>query len=669
MKKQNTKLKLTKYTVLVILTFYNTITFSQTKEPFLTDVWGGVNCFDDNNRAVYPGNYYTPSHSSAGCVAISMSQVLYYYKWPIIGAGSNVYSDYYNGTLTRHASFFDNIEYDWANMLDEYQGVASTETEQKAVGELFYSVACGLEMNFEPSGSTSNVNKTPFVYQNFFRYACHYEDVSWSSFWSRLKENVLAGYPVPIAISATRTGDGHVVVANGYKEINGKPYYYLNWGWYNENGINGWYNIQGWTSASAGYNTVDGATFDIMPNPQITSIEKTGATNDFTIKWEVSERINWNEFTLEQKVDGGDWTEVATGITDKEYTISNPVGNVYQFRVKSMIDDVYYVDSWSEPEVYAVQGSIDGYGVFGGSQYAYAYQTPDSDLNFTNDYTFETWIRLKSNSSSGDVIIDQQPVFGLEVANVGTSDYAVKFISHSTNAELSSSTTGAKLAMNEWVHVAVSHSGNTTKLFVNGVLREENTSTNFNLNSSNSALNIGERYSGGYSGLIEADLDQIRISSSARYSSNFTPLKEQIYEVDESTILYLPFQNVHSVRLKDAASNLSFRVQNATNYVEWSFDETSGSLNNETFELIKSSLSVFPNPVTDNKLQISFNEQLDLRNIEFKAFDSQGRSIQINSFKTEFNQWNITFNHAIPGIYFLKIIGDGFTATKKIMIQ
>lgn len=669
MKKQNTKLKLTKYTVLVILTFYSTITFSQTKEPFLTDVWGGVNCFDDNNRAVYPGNYYTPSHSSAGCVAISMSQVLYYYKWPIIGVGSNVYSDYYNGTLTRHASFFDNIEYDWANMLDEYQGVASTETEQKAVGELFYSVACGLEMNFEPSGSTSNVNKTPFVYQNFFRYACHYEDVSWGSFWSRLKENVLAGYPVPIAISATRTGDGHVVVANGYKEIDGKPYYYLNWGWYNENGINGWYNIQGWTSASAGYNTVDGATFDIMPNPQITSIEKTGATNDFTIKWEVSERINWNEFTLEQKVDGGDWTEVATGITDKEYTISNPVGNVYQFRVKSMIDDVYYVDSWSEPEVYAVQGSIDGYGVFGGSQYAYAYQTPDSDLNFTNDYTFETWIRLKSNSSSGDVIIDQQPVFGLEVANVGTSDYAVKFISHSTNAELSSSTTGAKLAMNEWVHVAVSHSGNTTKLFVNGVLREENTSTNFNLNSSNSALNIGERYSGGYSGLIEADLDQIRISSSARYSSNFTPLKEQIYEVDESTILYLPFQNVHSVRLKDAASNLSFRVQNATNYVEWSFDETSGSLNNETFELIKSSLSVFPNPVTDNKLQISFNEQLDLRNIEFKAFDSQGRSIQISSFKTEFNQWNITFNHAIPGIYFLKIIGDGFTATKKILIQ
>lgn len=669
MKTKNTKLKRTKYAVLLILALYSTITFSQTKDPFLTDVWGGVNCFDNNNRAVYPGNYYTPSHSSAGCVAISMSQVLYYYKWPIKGVGSNVYSDYYNGTLTRHASFFDSIEYDWENMLDEYQGVASTEVEQKAVGELFYSVACGVEMNFEPSGSTSNVNKTPFVYQNFFRYACHYEDVSWASFWDRLKENVLAGYPVPIAISATRTGDGHVVVANGYKEIDGTPYYYLNWGWYNENDINGWYNIQGWTSASAGYNTVDGATFDIMPNPQITSIESVGTGNDFTVNWEVSERINWNEFTLEQKVDGGDWTEVATGITAKAYTINNPEGKVYQFRVKSMIDNVYYVDSWSEPEVYAVQGGVDGYGVFGGSQYAYAYQTPDGDLNFTNDYTFETWIRLKDNSSSGDVIMDQQPVFGLEVADVGASDYAVKFISHSTNAELNSSTTGAKLLKNKWTHVAVSHTANTTKLFVDGVLREENTSTNFNLASSNSALNIAERYASGYSGHIEADLDQIRISNSARYSSNFTPVKAQIYEVDEHTILYLPFQDVHNVRLKDAASNLSFRVQNLTDYVEWDFEETTALLSNEYVELIKSSLTVYPNPVTNKVINLSFSKNIILEHINMKLFDMSGREISINTIEDGFNNWDLTVNNATSGVYVLQIIGDKFSATKKIMIK
>ncbi len=669
MKKQNTKLKLTKYTVLVVLLFYSTISFSQTKEPFLTDVWGGVNCFDNNGNPVYASNYYTPNHCSAGCVAISMAQVLNYYEWPIKGVGSNVFSDYYNGTLKRHASFFDTIDYDWDNMLDEYQGVASTDTERKAIGELMYSVACSLEMDFGVTGSTSNVNKTPFAYKNFFRYTSHYEDVSLSNFWDKLKQNVLDGYPVPIAISATRTGDGHVVVANGYKEVGGVPYYYLNWGWYDDNNINGWYNIQGWTSASGGYNTVDGAAFDVLPNPQIISIENTGTGSDFTIHWEVSKRINWDEFTLEQKVDGGDWTLVASGITSKSYTINNPTGTVYQFRVKSMIDGAYYYDSWSEIEAYAPQKGFDGYGAFGGSQYAYARQTPSNTLDFTGDYTFETWIRLKDSNSDGDVILDQETVFGIEITDVESSDYAVKFISHATDAELSSNATGEKLINNQWVHVAVSHSGNSTKLFVNGILRQEDTSTNFNLTTSNAALNMASRYHSGYSGKIIADLDQVRISNVARYTSNFSPTKETTYNVDEYTKLYLPFENVHNIRLKDESSNLSFIVSSNTNYVEWSYDETSGSLSNETFELIKASLAVYPNPVTNNRLQISFSEHLDLKNIAFEVFDLQGRTIQINSFKNEFNQWNITFNQAVPGVYFLKIRGDGFTATQKIMIQ
>ncbi|ALJ03809.1 hypothetical protein APS56_00975 [Pseudalgibacter alginicilyticus] len=647
----------------------SSMSFSQNIEPFLTDVWGGVNCFDNNGVPVYPGNYYTPNRASAGCVAISLSQILYYYKWPLKGVGSNVFSDNFNGTLRRHASFFENIEYDWSNMLDEYQGKASTDVQQKAVGELFYSAACALEMDFEPTGSTSNLNKTPFVYQNFFRYASHYESVTWGAFWTRLKENVLAGYPVPIAISATRTGDGHVVVANGYREVGGVPQYYLNWGWYNDNNINGWYNIQGWTSASGGYNTVDGAVFDIMPNPQITSIEPTGSGNDFKVNWEVSERINWNEFTLEQKVDQGDWTEVATGIIAKNYTVNDPTGNVYQFRVKSMIDGVYYVNSWSETEVYAVQKAFDGFGKFGGSQYAYARQTPNNTLDFTGDYTFETWIRLKDGNSNGNVILDQQPVFGIEITDVGVTDYSVKFISHSTNATLNSNTTGAKLNNNEWVHIAISHSGNITKLFVDGVMRQEDTSSNFNLISSNSALNLAERYSGGYSGMIKADLDQIRISNVARFTSNFTPVKEEMYEVDNNTLLYLPFQNVHNIRLKDQSNNLSFIVSNVANYVEWSFDEISGTLSNEDFELIKSSLTVSPNPVTNNRIDISFSQKVSLQQVHFELFDLQGRKMNVNASEKTYNTWGLIFPNINSGMYVLQVRGDSFLATKKIMIK
>lgn len=638
-------------------------------QPFLTDVWGGVNAFDNNGNVIYAGNYFTPSNSSPGCVAISLSQMLYYYQWPKKGIGSNVYSDNYNGTLLRHAVFFDDIEYDWANMVDEYQGVASTNIQRKAMGELLYSSATALGMNFEPSGSTSNINKTPFVYSNFYRYTSHYENKSWPSFWSRVYDNVQNKIPVPIAIDASRTGDGHVVIADGYKEVNGKPYYHLNWGWYNDNGINAWYNIQAWTDASPGYNKVTGASFDVLPNPQITSFNNTGNGNDFTVNWEVSNKITVNEYTLEQKIDGGPWTEVANGITAKNYTITNPLGTIYQFRVKAKIFDSYYANSWSEVEVHAVTGGFDGYASFGGSQYAYARQTPDNDLDFTGDYTFETWVRLKSNNSNGNVILDQQNVFGIEITEVTATNYAIKFKALSNNSQLNSSNSGSKISLNQWAHVAITHQGNTTKLFVNGTIRQESNSTDFNLPSSNNALNIAERYHGSYSGKIKADLDQIRLSSNARYTTNFTPNREDIYTVDTNTISYFNFQNVHGVRLKDQAHRLSVIVKNETNYVEWNFETTNTSLSTIDFSLLKKSISMYPNPVTNNTTQLVFNNNLHLKNITIKLFDLTGKNLPIKITKSTQNNYQLSFNNISKGIYIIQLKGEGFTATKKIIMK
>ena len=641
-------------------------------DPFMTDVWGGVNCFDDQGVAVFPGNYYTPSNCSAGCVAISMSQVLHYYEWPKVGVGSNTYSENYNGSLIRHSAHFDAIEYDWDNMQDEYQGVPSTDISRQAIGELYYSADCALQMNFEPSGSTSNINLSPFVYQNFFRFTSHYEDVTWSSFWSRLYDNIQQGRPVPVAVDASRTGDGHVFVVNGYKEIGGEPFYYLNWGWYNDNNINAWYNIQAWTDASPGYNQITGASFDLLPNPQITDITGTGSGNDFKVTWIVSDKIIPDEYTLEQNINNAGWTEVASGITATEYTITNPEDEVYRFRVKAMMQGAYYANAWSESKVHAVTGGYNGYGQFGGSQYAYAYQTPDTHLDFTADYTFETWIRLKDGNVDGNVILDEEYAFGIDIANVDeqAAEYDVKFTSHNSSASIISNANGFKLTPNTWHHVAISHTGTFTRLYIDGVLQAVDVSSNFSLASSNSAMNLGEKYRGGYQGRIKADMDQLRISTTARYTSDFAPDREEIFIVDATTVAYLTFQNFHGVRLKDAAAGLSFRVSNSTNNVEWSFDRTSGSLSTDDYELLKSSLSLYPNPVNNNRFQISFKEDVQVENVQIQIFDLLGKQIRFNNNQRAFNEWEVSINDSTPtGIYFVQISGDGFTASKKLIIQ
>ena len=404
----------------------------------------------------------------------------------------------------------------------------------------------------------------------------------------------------------------------------------------------------------------------MLPEPQITTISENGTDNDFVVSWDVSEQLNWDEFTLEQKVDTGEWETLASGIIEKEYTISNPSGTVYQFRVKASVDGFYYADSTSEVEVYTVTGGYNGYAKFEGSQYAYARQTPDYDLDFTNDYTFETWININETNQNTDVILNQQSVFSLELTDVTASDYSILFKSYSNvNTELLSSQSGTKLQNGSWYHIAVSKSDVDTKLYINGTLRDSYSGSDFNLISSNNALNIGEKYNGGYASWINADFDQMRISSIGRYSIDFVPSQDNHFDIDSETIAYFTFQNIHKVRLKDEAHNLSVIVKNESNYITWQFEQTTNSLSAENQILLNSVLQVYPNPATDYiKINYTENNTFNFDEFSFNLYDTNGKKITIQVIGKKINLTHIT-----RGTYFLTVKGKKFTATKKLIKQ
>jgi hypothetical protein len=80
---------------------------------------------------------------------------------------------------------------------------------------------------------------------------------------------------------------------------------------------------------------------------------------------------------------------------------------------------------------------------------------------------------------------------------------------------------------NTWTHVAVSRSGTTFRLFVNGVVDATATS------SSSQTLNAADIFYVGRSGydsgrIVTGYLDDVRITKGiARYTSNFTPQTSQ----------------------------------------------------------------------------------------------------------------------------------------------
>jgi hypothetical protein len=640
-------------------------------DNFVTSVWGSVNCFDNTGTSVFTTNYYTPSHCSAGCVAISGSQILNYYKWPIVGMGNNNYTDSFNGINIIHTEFMDR-PFDWKNSKDLYYYAATTDVERQACGRIAKTLGVGLLMDYEPTGSTNNVANMPAVLAEYYRYTSHYELPIWSSFWSRIYDNIQNGLPVQLAISATATGDGHAVVLSGYRYISGVPYYYVNWSWYNVGTQNGWYNIQGWTSASVGYNTITGALLDIVPEPQVTTVSKSEHGNDITVFWEVSPKLKWEEFTLQQKVDGGIWTDVAVGIMSKHYTISNPTGKVYQFRVEAKVNGGYYLNSWSEPYVYAVTGGYNGIGVFGGNQGSYAYikQTQNNDLNFSADYCMETWLRVKSNNETGDIIFDQQGSFSLYISDVTVSDYSVTFKNLSNSSTLVSSSMGSKLLVNQWNHIAVTKTANITTMYINGVKYAEDSSNAFGLTLSVSALNIGERYVSGYNSYIIADFDQIRFSNIGRYSNNFSPTLKEQFTVDANTIGYLTFQNIHSTRLKDDAFIISTKVIPGAGYLDWNYELSDVQLSVNEIKEFSKFIQVYPNPVVNGNLNIKVTSTKNYQSsdFEYRIFDITGKLVQKGNLDEANNgTQTIQISKLTKGIFTIQISNQEIRANKIII--
>ena len=634
---------------------------------FVTNEWGSVNCYDDQGNLVNVTNYYTPNNCSAGCVAISTSQILHYYKWPPVGVGNNVYADNYDGSLIRHGAFFDKEPYDWANMLDRYMYAPSTEIQRQAAGKLVYDVAVALEMNFEPAGSSSNVNKVPFILENYYRCTGDYHSIGWSSFWSKMYDSMQERIPVELPVEDS-SGNGHAMLATGYKYMNGRAYYYINWGWYNSGNLhNGWENLQGWDSSTPGYNTVLGGLFNVVPEPAITAVTPTGSGNDFTVHWEVSPTVNYEEYTLQQKVDNGTWQTIASGLTAQDYTVQNPTGNVYMFRVKAKSHGGYYLNSYSEQVVYTPQGSYNGYGKFEGQQYCYAKQTPGYDLIFNHDYTFETWLKLNAGNQNGDVIFDRYQIFALEIEDVTANDYSVVFKSPASQDALHSNVSGPKLQVGTWHHIAVSNQGTTCRLFIDGVQRDIDIDNHFHLNSSNNAINIGERYrNGSYSGFIKAGFDQVRFSDIARYTADFTPQQNTDFTVDDHTCGYFTFQNVHRNRLKDESYKVSFRVKNQTGYVHWHFEYDPNGVSNVTLQDFQTSIKIFPNPAT-NLIEIkNIDNQIKIKQFSVKLFNLWGKLVKV-PYKYENNSIILELDNIPKGTYLLSLENQNLKATTKII--
>ena len=210
-----------------------------------------------------------------GCVATSMSQIMYFYKQPaqtlaeipayqftVAGDQMGVYA-----TVQMDAQPVTN--FDWAHMRDTYTG-AEDEVYTSAVAHLMLYAGCSVKMQYGLSSSGAYTDDIPkgfkyFGYGSKLAFRNDYTQEAWDNLvYSELAE----GRPM-IYNGTAGSGGGHSFVCDGFEYGN---YFHINWGW---GGMgNGYFQLSilnpsasgiGGSSSAEGYNMKQNIVYNIIP--------------------------------------------------------------------------------------------------------------------------------------------------------------------------------------------------------------------------------------------------------------------------------------------------------------------------------------------------------------------------------------------------------------------
>lgn len=204
---------------------FNIVKGTKDVTPLLTSTWNQDCCYNalcpvDASAVNSCGRAYV------GCVATSMSQVMYYYRYPETGQGTHSYIPWGTSYGTQTANF-GATTYDWNAMTD---ACTSTNT---AIATLCYHAGVAVNMGYGPDGSGANTNDWVQRLPQYFKYSSNINDASKSSFSTTAWENLIkteldAKRPIVYTGYDLNEGSGHAWNCDGYQ---GTDYFHMNWGW------------------------------------------------------------------------------------------------------------------------------------------------------------------------------------------------------------------------------------------------------------------------------------------------------------------------------------------------------------------------------------------------------------------------------------------------------
>ena len=193
-------------------------------EPLIKTRWQQEAPFNNDVQKDDKGRPYLE-----GCVAITKTQIMRYYKYTAEGKGSNSYT--MNGETL--SADFSATPYQWDKMLPIYEKGKYTDEEAKAVSELMRQVGISVNMDYKPGFSSSYTMSAQNALINNFGYnpdmnrytRNYYSEQEWMDMvYKELSEQ----RPIYYSGNDSNWKNGHAFVIDGYNK-DGKVH--VNWGW------------------------------------------------------------------------------------------------------------------------------------------------------------------------------------------------------------------------------------------------------------------------------------------------------------------------------------------------------------------------------------------------------------------------------------------------------
>ena len=178
----------------------------------------------------------------------------------------------------------------------------------------------------------------------------------------------------------------------------------------------------------------------------------------------------------------------------------------------------------------------------------------NSSLTFgTGDFTWEAWVYVTIDfSTTGTNIIH------MGTSNADTSDVRLTVGSSTNNFAFRVGGSGGTTvqgttiwSLNTWYHVALVRSSGTVSMYVNGT--QEGSTPTFTTNLAARDIGIG-RLTYAAVRAMPGNIDEVRISSVARYTSNFTP-STTAFTDDSDTLTLLHMDNYSGTTVYDDNSS------------------------------------------------------------------------------------------------------------------